>query len=268
MSRQRIDEGGGSVKRAAKPVRATKPAGSGSGGGGPFRPIPANKLREAMPARPVSAIPPAKPATPVKVPANRWPASDVGAQGTYVGGEITATPTGEYAGAPSAPPMFDPSTWDPNSDSTYLDEAKFINQDTDSLLAQLASQRSNYDIDFGKAIRNLGWRGPEGASGLDDILSKGAWDTEDTLGAYGQAMTNQENDYAGRGMMNSSFYAKALSDLGASFDQQRGNLVDSRSQFSNDLGQQEAAAKTKRDQALAQARASAAARAAAMYGLV
>lgn len=200
-----------------------------------------------------------------------------GGGGTWNYGSVSASPTGQYGGAPlggggaggfsamSAPmpaPMSDEEYLP--TDSIYVSEAAGINADVQALLDSLKRDRASYDVDFGAALRNLGWDlGEEGLSNP----GQGQWRQQDMTGAYGSAYNNQQNDYAGRGMLTSSFYGKALEDLLSSFDRQRGDMIGARQRQFDDFTAQESEAETQKRQGLDRARASALARRAAGLSL-
>lgn len=180
-------------------------------------------------------------------PASR-PATTGGSTGGYSGGALAANSAGSYGGAPMPAPSIDDPNWEP-TDSAYIAEAAGINSDTQSLLDELKRQRGMYELDWKTALRNLGY--DQGA---------GRWDRGNRLGAYGQAMNNQTNDFASRGLMNSSLYANALADLEGSFTQQLGDLNAANLQDETGYNERVAAANTQKDNALKQARMNALAR--------
>ena len=176
------------------------------------------------------------------------PATTGGSTGGYSGGALAANSAGNYGGAPMPAPSIDDPNWEP-TDSAYIAEAAGINSDTQSLLDELKRQRGMYELDWKTALRNLGY--DQGA---------GRWDRGNRLGAYGQAINNQTNDFASRGLMNSSLYANALADLEGSFTQQLGDLNAANLQDETGYNERVAAATTQKDNALKQARMNALAR--------
>jgi hypothetical protein len=87
-----------------------------------------------------------------------------------------------------------------------------------ALLNQLGQQNTNYLQDFKGGLRNLGWD-YEGEN-----YGQGNWDAEDKLGAYGGAFQGLQNDFSGRGLMDSSFYGQAQNDLTDRFNRQRNDM--------------------------------------------
>lgn len=217
------------------------------------------------PTRPIAAAPPAAPRRAPSLGSGGGGGGGGGGSWNY--GSVAASPTGQYGGAPiqpvAPPPQLSDEEYLP-TDSIYVSEAAGINADVQSLLDSLKRDRASYDVDFGGALRNLGW--DLGDKGLEDP-SQGAWDQMDQTAAYGSAYNNQQNDFAGRGMLTSSFYGKALEDLLSSFDRQRGDLIGARQGQFDDWTAQEGEAKNQQRQGLDRAKASALARRAAGLSL-
>lgn len=200
-------------------------------------------------SRDAGVLPPSNSTRTAARPAAR-PAATGGSGGGYTGGALAANSAGSYGGAPMAAPMpsIDDPNWEP-TDSAYMAEAAGINSDTQTLLDELKRQRGLYELDWKTALRNLGY--DQGA---------GQWDRNNRLGAYYQATNNQQNDFASRGLMNSSLYANALADLEGSFGQQLGDLNAANLQDETGYKERVAAATTQKDNALKQARMNALAR--------
>lgn len=270
--------GGGSfakttkTKKAAQKVQNIKASrkktttsfGYGGGGGS----FPKAKTAPKTAPEPRASFPRTTAPAPAPAPAPYRP-------GNYSGG-VTASTTGAYTPAATGPQVPAVPSLDDfiKSDDVYLTEKAGIDKTLQGLLNELALARTNYDVDFGKTLRNLGWSAPQGARAanagplsIDDILSQGQWDESNRLGAFGMSTYNNVNDFAGRGLMQSSFYQRALEDLLSSFEQQRGDLVDARGQFLADSGRQEEQGRAEAELALARARQSAAARRALQYQL-
>lgn len=141
----------------------------------------------------------------------------------YSGGPVSALSTGVLAeGAPPPPPM----SLDEFSQGGYAgQDAAFAAEDASAeaelrnMLDQLTRQNSEYQTGFKGGLRDLGW------NSQGDDWKNGSWNPEDTLGAYGQSSTNLENDYSGRGMMDSTFYGQAQRDLTDRFNRQKGEMI-------------------------------------------
>jgi hypothetical protein len=141
-------------------------------------------------------------------------------------------------------------------DAEFLDEKSAAQQEYDNLVAQLAQQGTEYNTNNQNTLRNLGWQGDEGG-----------WNQQDKLTGYGNAYQNQLNDFAGRGMLDSSLYGEAQNDLNRGFEQQRTDLGTALQQFMNQQTLQKTSATQGRDRAVADAQRQAIARYAAQYGL-
>lgn len=151
------------------------------------------------------------------------------------------------------------------SDSAFVAEQASIEAELQNILNQIANQRTKINADYGETYRNLGLRQVEGSK--KDDWSNAVWDRDNLLGAYGQSMNNQVNDFAARGLLDSGLYTQELGTLTRGFDQQRGDLARGQGSAIEDLDLQRSTAQTQRETALNRARAESAARRAAAYGL-
>lgn len=139
----------------------------------------------------------------------------------YSGGAVSALGTGVIAEAAPAPPIdFDAFKGGKyaGEDAAYVSETAAANAELQTMLAELARQNSEYETGFKGNLKTLG---------LDyegDDWKNGKWDQDDTLGAYGQSYQNLQNDYSGRGLMDSTFYGNAQRDLTDRFNRQRDEL--------------------------------------------
>lgn len=129
--------------------------------------------------------------------------------------------------------------------------------------AQYATDTANYDRDFNEGQRNLGWRDLDAG----EPVSMG-WDWNDVLSSSGRAYQNQVNDFANRGMLQSQGYLDAQSLLERSLNDQKGAMESARTDFMGDLGRRRSEFQNQDTLARQQARAEAASRRAAEYGIV
>jgi hypothetical protein len=181
--------------------------------------------RGAFKAKPIAPPAPPRPAAPPPAPA---PYS--GGGGTSVG-PFTSAPlaasSGGAAPQPPAPPA--PPSITPEQDPTYLAQLAALQAALNNYGATYNNNVSNYNTSYGDALKNLGWSAA-GKGAVDDPLtpnideSKGRWNTSDQNTAAGRGYENQLNDFAGRGMLQSSYYATALNDLFRSLNDQRGSI--------------------------------------------
>lgn len=117
-------------------------------------------------------------------------------------------------------------------------------------------QQQTYDKDYERNLRDLGW----------DAENK-AWNQNDRMTSYGSAYGNQLDDFAARGMMESSAYAEALNNLLRGFDDQRNNMGTARDSFIKGLQEQFRTADSDFKSQRTMAETEAAMRRAAEYGL-
>lgn len=181
------------------------------------------------------------------------------------GGGIGGTGgTSSFGGAPAgvaATPAV-PDVSIPTKDNWLAGDTIFGGEQTalqsalKQMYADLDLQKSNYGTDFAQNMGDLGW----------DEASK-SWDKNDKLTSYGSSYNNQLEDFASRGMFDSSAYAQSLNDLNRGFDDQRSSMLTGRDTFNkgNDLQRSGAGDQTKA--AVDQARIESIMRRAAQYGL-
>lgn len=191
---------------------------------------------------------------------------------------LGTSPTGEMAQVMSAPavmpdptppppPQMTQDEWNAQ-DSAYLSEESGLKMTLDQALAQLADQRKTYQTDFGAATRNLGWNWQDGNNdGIadDDELKAGSWDPTNQQGAYGQAWQNQQNDFSSRGMLDSSFYGDAVTELNRGFTNQYDQSMTARNNYLAQIASGEGQARDTSAAGLERARLAATERRAAHY---
>lgn len=137
--------------------------------------------------------------------------------------------------------------------------------------ADFTSQRTRYDTDYNDALRSLGWTSEvaDDPNTVDVNESRpGAWNFQDLNTASGRAFTNQQNDFASRGLLQSSLYGTALDNLQRSLNDQLGSINTGRTNFLDDLTKQQTAAKNENTLGQQQARAEALARRASGLSIV
>jgi hypothetical protein len=145
-------------------------------------------------------------------------------------------------------------------DSAYMAEDASAESDYQALLHQLAQQNTDYMTGFRGGLKNLGlkFQGEDYASGT--------WDPMDQLGAYGNAFQNQQNDFSGRGLLDSTFYGDAKQNLDRRFDQQKQQSIQDMTAQQGQYRQSTADAQAARQNAQARALAEAYARYSGGYG--
>lgn len=128
---------------------------------------------------------------------------------------------------------------------------------------------SKYNLDYGKAVDNLGWRMPvQDDPATPDIneAMAGSWNMEDENKASGRAYQNQLNDFAGRGTLQSSLYKEALDGLMRSLNEQLGGIDTAKTNFESDKARELSTYTNENTNARNLARSDAIARYAALYG--
>lgn len=98
-------------------------------------------------------------------------------------------------------------------------------------------------------------------------MNGGSWNFNDQNTASGKAYQNQLNDFASRGLLQSSLYGQANNDLIRSLTDQLSGLETSKSNFMTNLAQQLSAYQNQNTASQQQAKADALARYAAQYGV-
>lgn len=218
---------------------------------------------------PVRAAAPRSSAPAPRSPARPAPMPSVGAQ--YSGGGLAASRTGAIAetipqGPPEPPPQplgFDQFRGDPSlamRDAAYMSEEGSAEAEFKNLVDQLTRQNAEFKTGVNQNFKNLGlkWQGED--------YGTGTWDPTDMQGAYGQAFTNQTNDFAGRGLMDSSFYGQAQEQLTGRFNRQRDDVMTALTNQNNEFNAGKNNAQTARNAAKERALAEAYARYTAGFG--
>lgn len=201
---------------------------------------------------PSPLMPPATPA-PAPAPAgSSGAAQNLGSSYTGTIGAMTPEPL-----PPELPPA-KPAMTDAEflaQDNEFLDTSASLDSELANLKAQLSRERGDYELDINNSKRNMG------------SLEGGGWNTKDKLTGYGNAFNNQQNDFASRGMLDSSLYGGALDDLNRGFQTQRSDLDQALSQFTGGQSEQLTQAGSAKDAAILAARRQALARMAASLNL-
>lgn len=191
------------------------------------------------------------------------------ADGTYYPPEGTGP---DYGGGNYTDPVLGMSDEDwLSGDSAYQAQLAALLKALADSEADFTSQRTRYDTDYNDALRSLGWINEvaDDPNTVDVNEGRpGAWNFQDLNTASGRAFTNQQNDFASRGLLQSSLYGTALDNLQRSLNDQLGSINTGRTNFLDDLTKQQTAAKNENTLAQQQARAEALARRSAGLGIV
>lgn len=181
-----------------------------------------------------------------------------GGGGTYSGGSLSPSPSGQMVAAAAPPPRPSLEDWRAG-DSVYNSSVGSIDNDLNGLMAQLAESNRQYNADQDLGLRNMGWDAT--AAG-----GQGDWNADDQLGAYGQSRSNLFNDFSGRGMLDSSFFADKQTQMTDNFNRQRMDMNEARTGINNEYNASRGRAQNDANLARQQAMADAAARYAAQFG--
>lgn len=188
-----------------------------------------------------------------------------GGGGGYYGGSYGGG--GGYVDSTPAPPPPPPPPSEEDylkGDAAYKAQIAALAKALQDYTADDTAQRTKYETDYGTGLKQLGWT-PDDPKTAD--INEGAWNWEDQLTASGRANENQLNDFASRGMLQSSAYAQAQNDLQRSFNDQLGSVNKARGDFLSQRDRDLAAYKNENTGASQTARAESLARRAAQYGL-
>lgn len=231
---------------------------SWTGGAGRRAPATKSSTKSAniASARPVPASPP----PPVSY-------SGGGGGGSYGGGTYD-TGYGGGGQALSAPaPQMSEADW-LAGDQSYIRQMAALKAAMDNFVADQGAQTTRYNTDFNTGLAQLGFSGRPDAAGADPFTTEGGmWNETDQNTASGRAFSNQLNDYASRGVLQSSLFGKARNDLQRSLNDQLNSVVSGRTNFLDDLMRQKTAYQQENESAGRSAREEALARMAASIGI-
>jgi hypothetical protein len=206
---------------------------------------------------------------------NLAPRDDYGT--TSASGVYSPPGSGGYGGgggggsfAPSAAVGGDDDSWLAGDSSYQAQLAALLKaaQDSD---ADFGAQKSKYDVDYNDSLKNLGWNQPvvDDPSTPDVDESKpGAWNFQDLNTAAGRGYNNTQNDFASRGLLQSSLFGTALDNFTRLLNDQLTGINTGKQNFLDDLTRQQSAAQSENTLNQQQARADALARRAAGVSLV
>lgn len=161
-------------------------------------------------------------------------------------------PTGDLGGAASA--VSAPVIPDVGSDATYQQQKAELMKGLADYQAQMRLGNSQYDTNYNDSLRHLGWNGQ-------------GFDRGNMQGLYGQALSDNQNDFGARGVMNSGLFANADSQLNNQFADRKTSADTARQQFLDTQGQGLTNYQGQNQLALLAAQKEAAARLAGQYGV-
>ena len=192
-----------------------------------------------------------------------------GSYGGYSGGSMDVSGTGSYGGvsggAAEAPKsIYDMTTSEQDElikpDQIYNNEVTAYQNALNALLADLDLEKGETERGYTKNLTDLGW--------LGDGQGFNGWDVGNLNTAFGNAYTNNENDFAARGMYDSSARAEALVRMLDDFSDQRTGMATAQDATLKDISNRRAAGETTKNDSVAMARQNALARYAASLGVI
>lgn len=220
--------------------------------------------RAGTEARATSAVPtPAPVADP-----NANPATDPNSFGPYTAAPVDNT----------APAMTDEDYL--GADAMFQAQKNALQTALDAYLADSAAQRQTYNTNYGESLRKLGFTGDKGALDkakwdatdqrfeIDNAPVEGfGWNETDNLTASGRGFENALNDFASRGMLQSSAYGRARNDLMRNLNEQLASTAGAKQTAMGEFDRNEAAKKQEKQMSEAQAAQETLARVKAAYGI-
>ena len=221
--------------------------------------------------KPQAYTAPARPATPVVrdnyavTPASADTTRQIPTASNYIndgggGGSATESLFGSSGGTTetAAAPMLSEEDY-LAGDKAYTVQLAALKAALGNFEADSNNRRSRYGTDFDESMVNLGWQAKDNPDTVD-VDEAESWNWNDTNYAAGRARQNTENDFASRGMMQSSLFGEATNNLERSLNDQRGGMVKAKTGFEQDLDGQLAGYKAENTLSGSQARLEALAR--------
>lgn len=182
-----------------------------------------------------SAAPIVRPVAPTPAP-SPLPTSNSG--GGYNGGgssigPVTSRPLGSLPSATTPPPLTTPPVLhiDPNAykgDPGYIAQANALHAALQNYESDYTNKTGQYNTQYAQAVKNLGWNPGVGTA-------PGEWALKDTNTAAGRSYQAQNNDYAARGLLQSSMYAQAVDNLMRSLNDQNTSLQNNKQSYLSGL---------------------------------
>lgn len=150
-----------------------------------------------------------------------------------------------------------------SGDAGYQRELAALERALADYKTQNTTERDRYGVNFNEGLRNLGWAMKDDEATPD--VFEGSWNLEDTNFAAGRGFQNLRNDFAARGLLQSSDYGNARSNFDRGLNEQKSSMERDRSTFLSDLASQLGAFENENTDAKNAAKAEALARKAAQY---
>jgi hypothetical protein len=195
------------------------------------------------------------------------------AQAAAIGKGVLPTKASAISGAPASGPAaaLGPGAIDPDTglpvgviptdndwlagDSTYQDTVSSLNRNLSDTLTDVQAQKKTYDTTYNDDLRQLGY------------VPGGGWNTADPLTQSGKAFSGQSNDFAARGMLQSSGYGDALTNTTRQFNNQLSDATTARDTYDKGQDAYAATQQAQTNDAITQAKRAAIARKSAQYAV-
>lgn len=164
---------------------------------------------------------------------------------------------GVATSAVAAPPRLTDEQW-LAQDSQYKGALSALEQKLRDFEVENTSTREKGTQDYDNSLLRLGWMRPSEEGGA------GSWNRDDRTTAYGNAYQGQMGDFASRGLLQSTLYDQAATDMLGNFNRQKTDMDTAQTSFLEELARALSTKKTDTQLGRDQARVEALARRAAM----
>lgn len=149
------------------------------------------------------------------------------------------------APAPEAPPVYNPpqtmaappppipTSGDALNSPDYMAALAALRNASELFSADQRSAKDRFNVDYGKAVSDLGW--------IADPSGGGRWDEGELFTsqgketASGRAFSNQLNDFASRGLLQSGLFSAQRNALQNEMSERLGAQEQTRTRFTEDL---------------------------------
>lgn len=164
---------------------------------------------------------------------------DAGAQSYTGGGTSSGGYNPDYGNGATAaiaaaqPPAQSDDDW-LGQDSGFQATLAALLKASQGFNTDLDTQKSRYSTDYDQAVRSLGWTQDDPGTPQNE----GMFSQDDTNTASGRSYQSQLNDFASRGLLQSTLFDDARTNLTRSLTDQLGGVNTSRQNFMDDLTKQ------------------------------